>query len=419
MKYFVIQKIGWVEIKKFIKHQVETISDGGSPIFLRKLKRIICFILLIPTAIFVILLIRIIRPIILVRFGPLISFRIGHYAANTEIYLCKREAGMERPKVVDFFFHLPVICNEQLKKMWDRSSLNICSFTEWLYYANQILPGGKKHVLDLRESCDYDTSNLIPQFQPHITFTECEESAGRESLRNMGILDGSPFVCIYSRDKAYLNNEPNHPRNANIQNFIEAVQALARRGCYSLRMGAVVEKSLFSNNPKVIDYATKYRSDFLDIYLCSKCNFFIGGSGGLTSVPLIFRKPRVLVNAIPYEGGHSFPAYDLFIFKKMWLKENRKFMTFSKIINSGLSKCCNAEKFEQLGIELVENTPEEIKAVVIEMDERLKGTWQTTEEDEEMQNRFWNMFPNDLWPKNALKSRIGTEFLRQNKDLLE
>ena len=51
------------------------------------------------------------------------------------------------------------------------------------------------------------------------------------------------------------------------------------------------------------------------------------------------------------------------------------------------------------------------------MDERLKETWKTTEEDEDLQQRFW-----DLYGPNKLKSpsfRIGTEFLRQNRNLLE
>ena len=52
------------------------------------------------------------------------------------------------------------------------------------------------------------------------------------------------------------------------------------------------------------------------------------------------------------------------------------------------------------------------------MDERLKGTWQTTEEDEELQQRFWSLFkPSEL--NQVFLSRIGAEFLRQNRELLD
>ena len=71
-----------------------------------------------------------------------------------------------------------------------------------------------------------------------------------------------------------------------------------------------------------------------------------------------------------------------------------------------------------VGIEVIENTPEEILAVAVEMDERLKGIWRTTEEDEELQRRFWSLSkPSEL--NRVFVARIGAEFLRQNRELLE
>ena len=92
-------------------------------------------------------------------------------------------------------------------------------------------------------------------------------------------------------------------------------------------------------------------------------------------------------------------------------------MTFREIIKSGAGMIYHTELFEQQGIELIENTSEEIRDVVIEMDERLNGTWETTEQDEEFQRQFWSLFkPNE---KNTVfRCRTGTKFLRQNKDLL-
>ena len=42
----------------------------------------------------------------------------------------------------------------------------------------------------------------------------------------------------------------------------------------------------------------------------------------------------------------------------------------------------------KIGISLIENTTEEIREVSIEMEEWLKGTWVTTEEDEDLLRRF-------------------------------
>ena len=92
-------------------------------------------------------------------------------------------------------------------------------------------------------------------------------------------------------------------------------------------------------------------------------------------------------------------------------------MTFREILESGAGRFLHREQYEGLGVEPVENTPEEITALAVEMDKRLNGTWQTTQEDQELQQRFWSLFnPSHLCYGSA--SRIGAEFLRQNQELL-
>jgi putative glycosyltransferase (TIGR04372 family) len=63
-------------------------------------------------------------------------------------------------------------------------------------------------------------------------------------------------------------------------------------------------------------------------------------------------------------------------------------MSVWEIIESGCGRFLRTELYEQMGIKLIENTPEEIRALAIEMEERLNGTWQTTNEDEELHHRF-------------------------------
>jgi putative glycosyltransferase (TIGR04372 family) len=91
-------------------------------------------------------------------------------------------------------------------------------------------------------------------------------------------------------------------------------------------------------------------------------------------------------------------------------------MSFSEIINLEFGGNDTNEIFASLNLELIENTSEEILDVTVEMVERLNGTWKTTEEDEELQERFWALFGPDKLKSPDL--RIGTEYLRQNKDLL-
>ena len=92
-------------------------------------------------------------------------------------------------------------------------------------------------------------------------------------------------------------------------------------------------------------------------------------------------------------------------------------MTFFEVMNLEFGGVDTNEIFAKLNLQLIENTPEEICAVTIEMDKRLNGTWETNKEDEELQQRFWALFGPDKLKSPDL--RIGAKYLRENKDLLD
>src|SRR5579864_1072460 len=69
-------------------------------------------------------IIIIVFPIIKIRLIRLFSYRVGHYALNTELLLCAKDSNLFNEKKRSFFwFYTPPnepICNEQLHKMWKR-----------------------------------------------------------------------------------------------------------------------------------------------------------------------------------------------------------------------------------------------------------------------------------------------------------
>jgi putative glycosyltransferase (TIGR04372 family) len=195
------------------------------------------------------------------------------------------------------------------------------------------------------------------------------------------------------------------------------MEEMARRGYYGLRMGALVKEPLKSTHPRIIDYASSLRNDFLDIYLSSRCHFFLGCASGIDEVPKAFRRPVLYVNFIPLNLLHVLNTVKLFIPKRLWLRAEKRFLTFSEILNSDIGAFCHTQQYEQAGIEAVNNTAQEITDVVAEMEERLKSAWLDAPEDEELQQIFWSKFSKDSL-RRGVASRIGRDFLRQNKDLL-
>lgn len=419
----------------FIERQVAQIRLGGRrAILVRKMKRVFQILYKLPIfiiAIPAVVVIRLIKPWILVRLGGLMSFRIGHFGANTELYLCERDAGINVPKQrhVDLLFMINPISNLQLANMWSRL-LHV--WPTWILAPiariNRLIPGGTLHDIGHNTQQDRDVNNLLDRFPPHLSFTVVEEARGKDGLQAIGIPSGVPFICLNVRDSAYLDrHQPrdwnyHNYRDSNIQDYVLTAETLANRGYCVIRMGAKVHESIASAHPRVIDYATNgMRSDFMDIYLGAKCAFCISTSSGFDAIPTIFRRPIAFVNSVPIGYGSTFSDKYISITKHHFSVQLDRLMSVAEIFSSGGGFCLTTSDYESKGIQLIENTPEEIRDVAIEMAERLDGTWQGHADDKALQQRFWEIFPTDAIDDHGhrlhgkIRSRFGAVFLRNNR----
>ena len=449
----------------FLRRQIREVRRGGLRVVLRKGVSLIELVLAVP----LVLAARLLRPLILIRFGGMHSARFCHFATDLEVYLCERDAGLHGRRVVDLFYYVQPVCNQQLKKMWDRV-LPVSRLAYWAARLNSWLPGGQPHVVPWPFHADHDLYGLWAHTKPHLSFTPAEEQRGFAALQALGVLPGVAFVGIYARDPAArdvplasddLRRGRRDCRDSEIETYLPAAEALVRLGYVVLRLGKDVERALPTTNPKIIDYPnTPARSDFLDVFLGARGHFVLGDSGGISGIPLTFRRPLAMVNQFPLESIRTGNPCDLLIFKKLWLRKESRLLTLRETFVSGLGRRLEnfaLEWYDRLGIDVIDNTPEEITAVAVEIAERLNGTWRTTEGDEELQQRVWAIYKDGVahrrgqnlwrasldstrrefgWVKQlrrygwspqiewtdfqhqVFRSRIGAEFLRQNREWL-
>lgn len=426
----------------FIKRQIIHIRQGGYGVLLRKIKiallispRVFYSMPLLILGIPAVVVIRAIKPWLLVRWRDMKTGNFGHLALNTEMYLCERDAGINVPRqrYVDISFVQRRICNKELVRMWRRIH-HVWPF--WVLppvrLANWLIPGGAVHEIGNNALEDRDVHHLQDRFSPHLHFTADEEARGEAGLRKMGIPAGTPFICLTVRDSAYyfritrsLNPKTDF-RDCDVRNFVLAAEELADRGYYVIRMGAKVNRAIESSHPRIIDYASNgMRSEFLDIYLGAKCEFCISTSTGFNAVPMMFHRPVVFVNTLPLGYLATFGAQYLHITRHHFSVRKGRELTLREIISCGAGLCDYTSDYESKGIQVIENTPEEIRDVVIEMSERIRGTWHAHEDDELLQRRFWEIFPTDAKtadgrPVNGeIRARFGAAFLRNNRGWLE
>ena len=393
-------------------------------------------VVLLPWAALFVALTRVLRPFVLIRLHRVPAQRIGHFAANIELYLCERDHGINRPANAwrDVSYYIGAVSNSQLAEMWERT-LRI--WPEWLFYPvdwlNRRVPGGPAHDAGDNTQHDRDVHNLLERTPPHLSFTDDEEARGMAGLRALGIPDGAEFVCFAARDSAYLQQAADahdfayHDyRNVDIAHYVQAAEAVGNLGPYVIRMGSVVRAPLLSSHPKVIDYATSgQRTDFMDIYLGAKCLFCLSCGTGIDAVPVIFRRPGAFVNFVPIGYLMTSLPGTVAISKHLWLTTESRRLTLTETFEYGVGFSLRASEYAARHIRVIENTPEEITEVATEMLLRLKGGWQPADGDEELQQRFWSLYPLDSKTPNgrplhgAARARVGAAFLRENTDWLQ
>ena len=430
----------------FVKKQIVDIKTYGSTELLRKFYLLIKVFFIIPfylVAIPTCLIIRLISPWIIIRTIRLPAGNFGDFIIFAGIYYCKKKLKINQPKKKHFDLmyidQKDKFYNKQLLKMWKRK-LNFFSgrMLGSINKVHKLMPGWRTFI-DLNERENRDINNLFEKIQP-LEFTKEEKAYGKEMLSKFGLKDKDKFVCLAVRDGSFQlkkfstrfrNWDYHNFRHIDIDKFVLAAEELTKRGYYVFRMGVVVEKSMTTNNPMIIDYASSnMRSDFMDIYLGANCSFLLGTGFGFQDLPTIFKKPLALIS-VPLGNLHSYSEKFLHLTKHHVLKKENRRLSLSEIFSHGVAYAYFSNRFEEKGIELVENTQEEIRDLAIEMVESLENNKKLNFEDEKLQETFRNLYTSNLrnsadekmknYPPiihGQIRCRYGTQFLKENKNWL-
>jgi hypothetical protein len=109
--------------KRWQQH-CQQIKEGGWIIFTRKARSLLrgwlYLVGIIASAPLVLLLVSI-RPFVWIRFGTMISQRIGHFAIETEAFLQARDREKIGRNNIDIIGCPEPVCNRQLQAMWERT----------------------------------------------------------------------------------------------------------------------------------------------------------------------------------------------------------------------------------------------------------------------------------------------------------
>jgi putative glycosyltransferase (TIGR04372 family) len=351
--------------------------------------------------------------------------RIGHFALEVDWFLKKQalgDFGAVRP--ILFLRHDWKAPNETLIAVWARYLPVVSNpILRVLVYPLTLF---RMLKLDLQPAtlttpAEYKKlSGIWDDRPPFLTLTEDIRERGERNLRAMGLPPGAWFACVHARENlnkfSATDERINTLRNCDIANYEKAVDEIIARGGWCLRMG---EPDAMVLKPRVgvVNYhATPFKSDWMDIFLCANARFFLGNTSGICHVSAAAGRPCALANMIPHGECYGYGARDISIVK--YLRDSTGcIMRFDGIFKSEVSTMRYESIINVEGLSVVDNSPQEIRDLVVEMLDMLDGRIEYTKEDEDLQAAFRSLLDHRHYAYFA-KGRIGRDFLRQNAHLL-
>lgn len=398
-----------------------------------KIRVLLCFYWLLSVPLFVghLVVCCLIAPFVRVRVGAFPSERIGHLALNPELYLRRtrlKAGGGAGGRAELSLFVSGKPANLQLLQMWKRvlriyqapllHAMLRATHRLWLSS-----PFFEPLSMNSNEFFEFNASG------PSLFFTEVEEGRGASELKQLGIdIKQDWFVCVFARDSAYLTTtypdagdwSYHDHRDADIDSFDLAINEIVRRGGFVVRMGSHVNKPLHVTSDRVIDYAVVARNDFMDIFLTAKCRFFLGTTSGLADLAMIFDRPRLSVNSVPF-GWAPFGKACLFIPKLICDPATGVKYSFGHLLQA-FSLRSDRNIWDghwalTQGYQHLDNTAEEVLDVTVEMLERLDKCYVASPDDEERQHKYRQLIPSGHWSA-GIATPIGAKFIKKYQELL-
>jgi putative glycosyltransferase (TIGR04372 family) len=250
---------------------------------------------------------------------------------------------------------------------------------------------------------------------PLVQISAEHDARGFKVLTEMGIPPDAWFVTLHVRGsvKDWIDRST-HSRNAPIEDYLPALEEIVRRGGYVLRMGDASMPRLPSMEG-VLDYAKgEYKADWMDVYLASRARFHLGTNSGMSVFPGVFGTPCAYTNWSPW-GSYSWYGNALYA-PKLIRRRDGKLLRFEEMVADPFSTCESEYFFQTHAYTLVNNSPDDIRLLVIDMFDLLAGKSNLSDSEQRLQDNLDRL----LASKTGYgRCRLAPFFLRRNADLLE
>lgn len=362
-----------------------------------------------------IVILRLLRRFVIVRFGEIPS-RLGHMSADLDTYLslkqipncvekrtfdifCKPKSNISfnrflLEKVEDYFFLMPryivlpflILCN------------SISAFKEHRVY---LTPEG---------NYEGELNYIIHNLPSPILIKNAEIKSLIASLTELS-LPTDRIVSLALRDDKYVKEatgtsaEYSKYRNFDNSQSIVLISELIKFGYGVVRGGNLAHRLKSPKAKGFFDYAdSTIGSDRNDLALFSIAKFCVGMDTGLHNLALMFRKPLYLISTPSFTNKLTSPLLKLVHYCDFLDVKTGAPINLREMNARGVFKALGAEHFKALEIRPSRMAEEDIVAFVKELNLFEEGLWQESEESREIKRVFLKYLqPHGFRPDSAFK----------------
>ena len=400
---------------------------------MRRLKKLtLQDLLLVVPALVTAILLRVLRPIVTIRFRNLPADEIGPLTVVSQHYL-RIKGTQQKKRQLDFWYlkdSVKVSNDYMLNFVKSQIKVHRSRFIELVAAISEKLPGAQHHQIESEIRI-----TLLEGVGRKLKLPQKDCDSSSEYVKKIGIDPQKEFIALMVRDGAYksdivqantqLRTDKEIYRNQDINDYLQVAEKFASMNVQIVRMGAKVERQFTSNSPFIIDYAsTGMRTEAADIYLASECAMCISTNLGFDHIAAMSGKLRVITNqALIIQASTLFYSTDVFILQRFIERSSGRLLTLSESLQ--FAEIRNLDWYHKVidrGLDFVRNTPEEILEASLEGWQRSKGQWVDLPRDLELQAKYWHIY-DTFFPEHKdrfLNGRphVGASFLRNNKSWL-
>lgn len=411
---------------EFIRRQITQIQTGGYEVFARKIKLLSTLMVTRVVPIVIYLIPAFCLRVLNFRFPNFLTARIGHLMSEPDCYLKEERLGLIPKRMIIMLSPNNQVANQSVIRYWSQhffviKNKLIVKLLHPLTSHPLSRVDVRRYNVAVNKSAEYcKIQSLWSDRPPLLRITQDDNYRGQQALADIGIPPDAWFVCFHSRDDGYSPSDENFNsfRNFSFEDYKLAIEYISAKGGICIAMGDSSMQPISHMN-NVIDYAHHpIRNDSLDLYLAANCRLFLGNSSGAFLMASVFGVPVACCNIVPFSGVFVFGKKDIAIPKLYKETASGRLLPFKEILDSPMANFRYSSHYESAGIELINNSPEDIMALALEQFEISNSSdFVYSEEDDALQLRFRELFKPGHYSYGSA-SRVGRAFLKRYQHLL-